>query len=520
MFGFIQDLSDFFAGLFSSDPHLVQARKALREIHDNIQSQKPLLYQKSTNLVTPALPQAYYNLFSLLAPLMDLFDRTIHNSDKKIRDLSLQFYIESTMVGDITQRRLNLGYEAIKARLVNAANAGQEALKINTDFTNLMTDIKRQIAPVLDQEISELMSLKNLVHHNISPLFKKCGYDLADFGKKKPSFQGVDGDTAVADLLDLYYVLAPLKSVQILARPLTILLERLSPQTAEEQSKKITKLLERVEGLLRSSCSPVILLNIIQAIRKDPDLKAETAKPESGFLQAYVEQISVKFTSDRDRAVREVGEDALTKDLAALFGQAPLLPFRGYDSTDNERLIGAGLDPFSHVKALSVFKSFCEAVLKTYWLTVIKKLILDAFWVEKDYGNKFGNQYYQLEGIFDRMEELERALFSDGKASHATLEKHLKRDNVNAPAANRVVESINRMVIAFLETETEGLLQMARLVGEALSDYKNPSPERITNIKSLGGKANREVVQGLLDGYNKTSGLLKIMRNFIVVKGS
>ena len=118
------------------------------------------------------------------------------------------------------------------------------------------------------------------------------------------------------------------------------------------------------------------------------------------------------------------------------------------------------------------------------------------------------------------MEELEKALYGDGKASHSTLEKHLKRDNVNVAAANRVVEAINRMVIEFIETEVEALFLLARYIGEALNDYKNPNPEHITNIKSLGGKNNREIVQGMLEGYNKTSQFIRIMKNFVVVRGN
>ncbi len=364
------------------------------------------------------------------------------------------------------------------------------------------------------------MSLKNLAMHNVSPLFKKFGYDLADFGKKKPNFIGVDGDTVLPDILDLYFVIAPLKSVQILARPLTILLEKLSPQTAEEQAKKISKLMERVETLLRSNCSPMLLLNLAQAIRKDPDFKTEMAKSESQFMQSFVEQVNSRFTADRDRALREVGEDAMAKDLTGLFGQASLLSFRGYDASDNERLIGAGLDTFSMVKALSILKSFSEGIMKNYWLDTIKRMMVDSFWVEKDYGTKFANQYYQNEGIFKRFEELEKTLFGEGKASHTTLEKHLKRDNVNSAAANRVVESINKMITDFIETEVDSIYQLAILVGEALNDYKNPSPARISNIKSLGGKGNREIIQGLLEGYNKTSQFVKIMKNFVVVKGS
>jgi hypothetical protein len=55
-------------------------------------------------------------------------------------------------------------------------------------------------------------------------------------------------------------------------------------------------------------------------------------------------------------------------------------------------------------------------------------------------------------------------------------------------------------------------------LGELLTDFKKSSPDLITNIRTLGGGRNREIIAQVMAGRERIVILVKIMRNFTSVK--
>jgi hypothetical protein len=55
-------------------------------------------------------------------------------------------------------------------------------------------------------------------------------------------------------------------------------------------------------------------------------------------------------------------------------------------------------------------------------------------------------------------------------------------------------------------------------LGELLTDFKKSSPDLITNIRTLGGGRNREIIAQVQAGRECILVLVKIMRNFTSVK--
>jgi len=241
-------------------------------------------------------------------------------------------------------------------------------------------------------------------------------------------------------------------------------------------------------------------------------------KTNEEYIQKYLEDIQRRFVQDRDKALREWNEDTLTKDVQELFGNAKLLSVSGYDSESNQKIMSTGVGELSHIKPMTILKSYTLSVLKTFYHDRMKDVILDAFYQDKEWGTQLGNLYYLVEALPDRIESFEKALFGEGRISLENLDKNSKNKN-NLTAGIKILEHLNKAANDLLEKETQNIARFASLTVIILKDFKSPKPEYITNIRGLGGHRNREIIQGLADGYNKTLQFLKIMKSFIVMKG-
>jgi hypothetical protein len=86
------------------------------------------------------------------------------------------------------------------------------------------------------------------------------------------------------------------------------------------------------------------------------------------------------------------------------------------------------------------------------------------------------------------------------------------------PFLTKIVDEINYKAREICEDET-GLFQMlSETLGELLADCKKPSPELVTNIRSLGGVRNKEILATLGESRRKTDTFVRIMKNFAFIK--
>jgi hypothetical protein len=147
-------------------------------------------------------------------------------------------------------------------------------------------------------------------------------------------------------------------------------------------------------------------------------------------------------------------------------------------------------------------------------------VLVDAFFQNKEFGNKLSNQYYSAEQIQARIDAFDSKVMDEGKSSIDSLLKYTdprKQTKSGMTVAAKMVENIDRYAQGILEEEVRNLYRLGINLGEILKDYKTPNPKHISNIKGLGGKNNKDIIQGIYDGYNKLNLFLKIMKNFVVV---
>jgi hypothetical protein len=515
MAGLFDNLADFIEGLFTSDPQALRAKRQLREQAEVLQEVRPAVFSSRSDQVLVGFAQSWGTVHALMAPLRDLFDKTLSHPDRKVQELSLGFLVESVLTGEIADRRLALTYETMKDRLARSGDPNQENAMLTSEFNSLFSELRRQDTEKTQKDFEGLFRLKALSGHSLVPLLNRFGYDAAVAAQH---YRAVDGASVLTELLDLYFVVEGLDLGTGVEQLLGLLLEKVGPQKAPENRRKTAAILEKMRNLSRGPCSPHLLLQLIRVLQRNPDAQPEIQRFPDRYIQVYSGSLSERFIRDRDRALREQSESSLEADIAALFSGTPLLSLEFYNAEASKQLTDAGLPPLAAVKALQILRSFGFSVLRTGYLDSVKKVVLEGFFTDKDWGQKFSDALYGAEEMLTRLEAFDHALDSDSKTGFAALEKYLSGKVPVSSVPRQIVDKINRQAMALLEEEARVLSVLAQRIQEVLNDYKSPHPEWVGNIKSLGGKDQRTLLESLIGGYNKTAQLLRILKHFIVVK--
>ena len=83
VFEYLQDL--FFA-FFSRNPQEAEKRRALRSLAEKLRQVQPALYRRSTGHLLPAFGYNLLQLSYLLAPLAELFNKTLYGEDARLAE--------------------------------------------------------------------------------------------------------------------------------------------------------------------------------------------------------------------------------------------------------------------------------------------------------------------------------------------------------------------------------------------------------------------------------------------------
>lgn len=515
MAGLFDSLAEFIEGLFTSDPQALRAKRLLREQTDALQHFHPPVYAPRTDQVLTGFAGAWAAAHALLQPLRDMFEKTLSHPERRVQDLMLGYLIESLLTGEIADRRLALSYESMKERLARSGDAARETAALTAEFNSLLMDLRRQDTDKLQKDLESLFRLKTLAGHSLIPLLTRFGHNPAASAQ---SYRPTDGPTLVSELLDLYFVVEGLELGPGVEQLLGLLLERIGPQKAAENRRKTGVILDRLRDLFRGPCSPYLVLQLIRVIQRNPEAEPAVQRFPERYVANYSGVLSEQFTRDRERALREQSESSLEADISGLFSGTPLLPLMNYNAETSGQFSDAGLPSLSAVKPLEVLRTFCFVVLKGGYLDALKKVVLNGAFTDKEWGQKLSDSLYASEGVLASLEAFDHGLDSDPKIGLPVFEKYLSGKAPVSSVPRALVDKLNRNALAVLEEQARVLSVLATRVQEILTDYKSPQPQFVANIKGLGGKDQRAMLEALIAGYNKTAQLLRILKHFIVVK--
>jgi hypothetical protein len=505
-------LQDLFFTLFSRSPEEAEKRRALRKLVDKLRQVQPPVYRRSGGVLLPAFGYNLLQLSYLLAPLGELFQKTLHCEDARLAERFRQHLAIARLPEALARRLPDFSLQSMRQRALGSASPIKELGKLDQEFEQLLEAFSAPQFYSFDLDYMALDRLASLCRHDLAPLFRffEPGFDPAQKGRK-PSFQPVPGKKALKELLDLYFILAGIQLSGGVEASLLALLDRLERERATAARERVRIVLGRLGKLLERELAPDLLLTLIRVLQEDPAAVPRTVSEELSCLQTIKSELASGYRKDRERLQREINENTIGGDLKVLFAGADPLEVMGYTEALSQELAARSYDSFTRVKPLAILKSFILAHFEKSLREPLKRLLVEGTFASKMVDLRLNNTFYSCDGLGPRLRQLEESM------QHGSLAKFLQMHDQGRPVAPLVaktVDSIEQDVRKLVEEGCAYFYNLALLVGDLLEDARQKAPTLISNIKEIAARPNKDFLAGLATSHQSLQLFIKIMRNF------
>ncbi|TFG84749.1 MAG: hypothetical protein E4H20_02305 [Spirochaetales bacterium] len=518
--GILSIIGDFFRKLFGLDDG--SARGELKRIYAPLSHLKPPYYRFKSNFVMQGLAADLYLFCQALKPLMDLADRTLAHPDLRVSRRFFDYLVDCELPPEELEKKDSFDYDGMKTRVENAVKGDEEIEGIGRDFLRFLESVELLAAGPLNTELEEVERFILICRHDWERLlgFFDPGLSLED-SRYHPDFQPVDGEQVLPEIIDAYYLTEGFLFSEMLLSKVMRVFERHAPAAAAGQRAKIEKMFSALNKILRYRMSNDNLLAVIRLCKRDPLYQPDLRREHVDFVDQYRRRIIVRFEKDRERLQRERHENAVAQDIKDLFGGTEVFSPEEYNDENDGFLRRESPNGFTYIKAMGILKTFTLGIFDQRIKETVKKVLVEGYFENKSYQNNLANILYQCDRTGGRIAAFEESLRGSGRVSVASVRRYveeMRHGKDIMPFLTKIVDEINYKAREICEDET-GLFQMlGEALGELLADYRKSSPELITNIRSLGGVRNREILATLADSKKRMETFVRIMRNFAFVK--
>jgi hypothetical protein len=146
--------------------------------------------------------------------------------------------------------------------------------------------------------------------------------------------------------------------------------------------------------------------------------------------------------------------------------------------------------------------------------------LIEGTFTQKMVELRFNNTYYDCEGLYARLRQLEESLQS-GPLAADKLTKFLQMHDQGKPVAplvSKVVDTIEQEVRKLVEEGSNYIQNLNVLLDELLEDAKQKAPAMITNLKELAGRPNKDFLAAMAASQDSLQLFIRIMRNFTEIR--
>ena len=301
-----QAIQDLLFSIFSNNPEEADKRRALRKLHQDLSGIKPAYIKRGGDLVLPGFATVIYNFTIALQPVCQILRQTLDNENPKLGDRFRDALVEGHLPDPFRDRRTLFSYDSMVERLASFSSLDDEIRKIDHEFDAYTKQLATPTLAAFDAEYTQLERLAALCRYNFVRLLALFDPSLKTItSDTRTNFQGVQAGNAENELLDFYFLLSGVDIAQAVETNLSILLDRLGSAGSIESKGKIKRAVTRLDRMLKRQLSPLALVNLIRASRKDPYFVPESDREVKVYLASYRDRVKRQYQRDRDRIIRE-----------------------------------------------------------------------------------------------------------------------------------------------------------------------------------------------------------------------
>ncbi len=521
--GLLQLLKDLFARLFARDPEEAKRRAELRRLAALLDSLHPPYYRAKQNAVLPGFAHAVHHFCGLLRPLAELARATVANSDVRVSQRFFDYLIDCRLPSADQERKRYFAYDGMSERVQKSLRPDEELESIARDFQDFMSSLEALGARTVNADLYEVDRFIDLCRHDYERILGLFDPSASlDDPRYKPDFSAVPGEQALPELVDFYYLVEGFFFSPQLKESVFRLLEKRSPGSIDEAKRgKVDKLFAQLDRCLSDRLAPDLLLSLVRCAKGEPFYVPSTPRERRDFLDSYRRRLVQQFDKDRERILREQHENAIAADIKNLFGDIEVLEVEAYDDENDAFLRRESPNGFNWIKPLRILKTYVAAIFLPLLAENVKRVLVEGYFDNKNFQNNLANILYQCERAGSRIAEFEEQLKGSGRVSVVAMKRYIeemRRGKDIAAFLTRLVDAINDRARDIVEDETGLFAMLGDALGDLVSDFRRSSPDLVTNIRTLGGGRNKEIIGQLQAGRERIAILVKVMRNFTFVK--
>jgi uncharacterized protein (UPF0305 family) len=521
--GLISNIESFLSRLFSHDPEVARRRAELKKLHALLADYRPPYYRPKQNLVLPGFANAVYIFAAQLRPLAELARATVASADVRASQRFFDYLIDTRLTQAARERKEALSYDGMADRVGSSLDPERDIDSFSQEFQTLLREIEAASPRELNFELSEVERFIELCRHDYERILGLFDPGISlDAPDRRPEFSAIAGDQVLPELIDLHYVTEGFMFSDQLKQNLFRLLERRNPGGVDEaRRRKLDKICAQLDRMLSDRLHKDLILSLIRAIKGDPHYTPATPRERRDFVDSYRRRLAQQFEHDRERIQRERHESAITSDIRSLFGEVDILEVDGYDDDADSFLRRESPMSFQWIKPIRILKTFVALVFEPSLKEAIKRVLVEGYFDNKNFQNNLANILYQCERSGGRITDFEDQMTGSGRISIVAMRRYIeemRRGKDIEPFLKRLVEAINGRAKEIVEDESGLFAMLGDALADLLADYRKASPDLVTNIRTLAGGRNREIMAQLLAGRDRILLLVKVMRNFTFVK--
>lgn len=530
MFNFVNaiitSIQDFFEGLFFSSSPEYQKKKKLKLYVTEIKKINPPLY-RTDKILLPAFASLLYQLYHFLQPIKAVLDKTVNSADLRVSEKYQNLFFEAIFSEDQKNQRKEFIFQARNQVLAKCKNYQEMEQRIQEQVHNFKNFIKIAQTPAFkarEQDLINLFYLSDLCNFDYAAFLNRFNKNLQLTTATPPaisqdSFEEVFAGDVVKNLLDLQFIIQHVIITPALINNV-VFLARSSGNSTDEAVQKLEKTLQEIENILSKQLRRTTIPIMMKLIKDDPNFEEKVTIAEAKPLREYIDRVSDGFQADSKRLLKVMKEMNIAGLIEKCFGDTPLKPLEGYNDTINDAIQNLSTISFDWVKPLELLKAFTERYFEAHYKTFLQSLLIEGFFTNKQVEGQYAAIYRSCEVLLNKIKAFEQLFKPKGQCNIQEIQGYIaeiEKGKDLKKQLQKIVEIANMQAKAIVQMGSKAYSDLYTFTEHLLEDIKAPTPELITNIKTISlSSKNKDSFKHLEEDRQVFGQFLEIMKNYAV----
>ena len=517
---FIQSVIEFFQSIFMASSPEVKKRQALRKIESDLKASAPLLFKN--DMVQVNVAEALRVLYFNTKPIGELLANTICSDDMTH---NRQYEEQLLMTGFDEEAQEILGkfdYEHRKEGAREAPSLSRYFESEHRQLEKVVKQLNTQEFLKIDAVLNRINQLNDVCRYNYITALRLFDTNFTPVEGYTPSFAPVPPDLLEMALQDLYYVFADLDISTSLSNAIIALYQLYAGTGAKQEvMNSLMENLKKIQSVSKNVFSQQILLSLIRLSKKTPEFVPSKATYKGNRRQEYADYLENRFQVDESRLKNELQDERIINLVHEIFGQRQLMNMVCYNNEMNSLLKQSTPCSFNYVLPMQVMKTFIAEFYDAHAKSLLNDIVIEGFFNNPAYKTDFSSVIFACNEATERINRFEQLFSRNGEFDEALINGLIHDSHKDAGFLGQlkdVVEKVNKKAKELLQSETNNIFMLSKILDDIIVEAKKPSSDVITNLKVLMiSSRNRDSAEMIEKHAGQVKIFLEIMRNYVII---